>query len=174
MGAVTLSSVTWDQLEANKVPGVTDVWFDEDVWGTNVFVSIDKQFYGHAKQVAFAIWAAPSGNYIGKYVVVVDSDIDIHNPRKIWAAMANRTIPSEDILVVPNTAGGPLDPSVHPDIKILTKRRGKWDRVLIDATWSDSWEERPEWGGLNHPPSCLAEEGYLRMVRDKWKRYGFN
>ena len=174
MGAVTLSSVTWDQLEANKVPGVTDVWFDEDVWGTNVFVSIDKQFYGHAKQVAFAIWAAPSGNYIGKYVVVVDSDIDIHNPRKIWAAMANRTIPSEDILVVPNTAGGPLDPSVHPDIKILTKRRGKWDRVLIDATWSDSWEERPEWGGLNHPPSCLAEEGDLRMVREKWKRYGFN
>ena len=173
MGAVTLSAITWDQLEANRVPGVRDVWFDEDVWGTNVFVSIDKKHYGHARQVAFAIWAAPSANYIGKYVVVVDADVDIHNPRKIFAAIANRTNPSEDILVVPSTNGGPLDPSVHPEMKMKTGKLGRWDRVLVDATWSDSWEERPEWGGLNHPPSCLSGESDLKLVRDKWKKYGF-
>jgi hypothetical protein len=44
---------------------------------------------------------------------------------------------------------------------------------LIDATWDDTWEERPEWGGLNHPPSCLSSESELRPVREKWKRYGF-
>ena len=173
MGAVTLSAVTWDQLETNRVIGVKDVWFDEDMWGTNVFVSIDKKFYGHAKQVAFAIWAASSALYIGKYVVVVDSDIDIHNPKKIWAAMANRTDPSKDIMVISHTAGGPLDPSVHPDTKVKTGHAGRWDRVLIDATWDDTWEERPEWAELNHPPSCLAPEEDLQLVRKKWKRYGF-
>ncbi|MCP4683446.1 MAG: UbiD family decarboxylase [Desulfobacterales bacterium] len=172
MGAVTLSAVTWDQLELNKVPGVTDVWFDEDMWGTNVFVSIDKKYYGHARQVAFAVWAASSAKYIGKYVVVVDADIDIHNPKKIWAAIANRTNPSKDIMIVPHTAGGRLDPSIHPDIKMETGI-GRWDRVLIDATWDDTWEERSEWGGLNHPPSCLSEESELKPVREKWAQYGF-
>ena len=50
---------------------------------------------------------------------------------------------------------------------------GRWDRVLIDATWDDTWEGRPEWGGLNHPPSSLAQEDELQMVRDKWKQYGY-
>ena len=173
MGALTLSAVTWDQLEINSIPGIRDVWFDEDVWGTNVFVSIDKKHYGHAKQVAFAIWAAPSAIFIGKYVVVVDADIDIRNPKKVWAAIANRTDPSQDIIVVPQTNGGPLDPSVHPDMKMKTGKLGRWDRVLIDATWDDTWKERPEWGGLSHPPPCLAQEGDLKVVRKKWKRYGF-
>ncbi len=173
MGAITLSAVTWDQLEINRIPGVKDVWFDEDMWGTNVFVSIDKAYYGHPRQVAFAIWAPPSAVYLGKYVVVVDADVDIHNPKKIWTAMANRTNPSKDIMVIPNTGGGPLDPSGHPDMKMKTGKVGKWDRVLIDATWDDTWEERPEWGGLNHPPSSLALEDELRIVREKWERYGF-
>ncbi|MBW1829908.1 MAG: UbiD family decarboxylase [Deltaproteobacteria bacterium] len=171
--AITFSAITWDQLDINRVPGVKDVWFDEDVYATNVFVSIDKKYYGHAKQVAFAIWSVLSAHYIGKYVVVVDSDIDVHNPKKVWAAIANRTDPSKDIMVIPHTAGGPLDPSVHPDTKMKTERLGRWDRVLIDATWDDTWEERPEWGGLNHPPSCLSSESELRPVREKWKRYGF-
>ncbi|MDP2725790.1 MAG: UbiD family decarboxylase [Syntrophales bacterium] len=173
MGALTLSAITWNQLEINSIPGIRDVWCDEDVWGTNVFVSIDKKHYGHAKQVAFAIWAAPSAIFIGKYVVVVDADIDIHNPKKVWAAIANRTDPSQDIIVVPQTNGGPLDPSVHPDMKMKTGKLGRWDRVLIDATWDDTWSERPEWGGLSHPPPCLAQEGDLKVVRKKWKRYGF-
>ncbi|SPD73670.1 conserved hypothetical protein [uncultured Desulfobacterium sp.] len=173
MGAVTLSAVTWDQLELNRVPGVKDVWFDEDIWGTNVFVSINKAYYGHPRQVAFAIWSPPSGVYVGKYVVVVDSDIDIHNPKKIWAAIANRTNPSKDIVVIPHTGGGPLDPSVHPDIKMVTGKIGRWDRVLIDATWDDTWEERPEWGGINHPPSCLSGEDEVQIVRKKWRQYGF-
>jgi UbiD family decarboxylase len=172
-GAITLSAVTWDQIENNGVPGITDVWFDEDMWGTNVFVSIDKAYYGHARQVAFAIWGAPSSFVLGKYVVVVDSDIDIHNLKKIWAAIANRTNPSKDILVVPRTGGGTLDPSTHPDMKVKTKKVGRWDRVLIDATWDDTWEERPEWGGLTHPPICLASDKELDMIRMKWKKYGF-
>jgi len=171
--AITFSAITWDQIDINRVPGVKDVWFDEDVYGTNVFVSIDKTYYGHAKQVAFAIWSVLSAHYIGKYVVVVDSDIDVHNPKKVWAAIANRTNPSKDIIIIPHTGGGPLDPSVHPDIKMRTQFMGRWDRVLIDATWDDTWEERPEWGGLNHPPSCLSSESELRPVREKWERYGF-
>lgn len=171
--AITFSAITWDQLDVNKVPGVKDVWFDEDVYGTNVFVSIEKKYYGHAKQVAFAIWSVLSAHYIGKYVVVVDADIDVHNPKKVWAAIANRTDPSKDIIVIPHTCGGPLDPSVHPDIKMKTQGIGRWDRVLIDATWDDTWEKRPEWGGLNHPPSCLSSESELQLVRKKWKQYGF-
>jgi len=173
MGAITLSAVTWNHLESNGIPGIRDVWFDEDIWGTNVFVSIDKKHYGHAKQVAFAIWAAPSAIHVGKYVVV-DAAVDIRNPKKVWAAIANRTDPSQDIIVVPHTNGGPLDHSTDPDLKMKTGKLGRWNRVLIDATRDDTWKERPEWGGLNHPPSCLAQESDLQVVREKWKRYGFN
>ena len=30
-GAITFSAVTWDQLDINRVPGVKDVWFNENM-----------------------------------------------------------------------------------------------------------------------------------------------
>jgi 2,5-furandicarboxylate decarboxylase 1 len=46
-----------------------------------------------------------------KMVVVVDDDIDIYDPTKVWWAILTRAQPSDDYLIVPKAAGGQLDPS---------------------------------------------------------------
>ncbi len=93
--------------------------------------------------------------------------------REINHAIAFRTRGQEDIVIFPNTMGSALDPGIHPDLKVKTVM-GKWDRVLIDATWPFEWEAREEWGGLKHPPSALAEPEMVEKVRNRWKEYGID
>ncbi len=173
IAAIGMGARIWDHLEANGVQGVTGVWGDPGVSGwTTIFVSIDKLYYGHAKQVAATIWGTSFSSMAGKFVVVVDSDIDIFDLRQVNQAIANRTQGSKDIVVYPGTFGGPLDPGNSPEIKQKTGRMGNWDRVLIDATWPFEWEPREEWGGLRHPPFCTAEGEVVERVLKRWKEYG--
>lgn len=66
------------QLEAHGVQGITGVWGDPGVAGrTNLFISINKLYYGHAKQAAAALWGTSLSSMFGKFVIVVDSDVDI-------------------------------------------------------------------------------------------------
>lgn len=169
--AINTSAVLWDLLEKAGIRGITGVWSDPDMVLTNIFISIKNSYYGHAKHVASALWGTEIGRMAGKYVVVVDSDVDIYNLKKINSAVANRTRGREDIIIFPDTYGAPTDPGVDlidPEGKIKA-----WDRVLIDATWPYEWEARKEWGGLNHPPSGLARPELIEKARERWKSYGF-
>ena len=164
----------WNQLEAYGVQGITGVWGDPGVSGwTNICVSIKKLYYGHAKQVAAALWGAGLSMGVGKFLVVVDSDVDVTNLRLINAAIANRVQGQKDVVVFPGTFGGPLDPGNSPEVKHMTGGIGNWDRVLIDATWPFEWEAREEWGGLRHPPECRAEPDMVEKVLKRWREYGF-
>ncbi|HLA28197.1 MAG TPA: UbiD family decarboxylase [Syntrophales bacterium] len=167
---ITHSAGVWDVLEESGIKA-TGVWTDGSAHWSNIFVSIDKSNYGEAKQVAAAIWGGRLSAMKGKYVVVVDSDIDIFDFREINHAIAFRTRGQEDIVIFPNTMGSALDPGIHPDSKAETIM-GKWDRVLIDATWPFEWKAREEWGGLKHPPSALADPGMVEKVKNRWKEYG--
>jgi 4-hydroxy-3-polyprenylbenzoate decarboxylase/2,5-furandicarboxylate decarboxylase 1 len=46
-----------------------------------------------------------------KVVIVVDDDIDVYDLTKVWWAVLTRAQPSNDYLIVPEAAGGQLDPS---------------------------------------------------------------
>jgi len=50
---------------------------------------------------------------------------------------------------------------------------GRWNRVLIDATWDDTWDARQEWGAES-PAFRPSSEKELRPVREKLERYGFS
>lgn len=164
----------WDLLEAQGVQGITGV-YGGDAHPTShavIFISIDKTYYGQERQVAAALWGNLLSSQMGKIVVVVDSDVDITDPARVWAAIANRTRPQEDILIFPGCFGGSIDPSVTPELRRATGGIGRWDRVLINATWPLSVETKEEWGGLRHPMPCLAEEPVIQKVRQRWTDYG--
>jgi 4-hydroxy-3-polyprenylbenzoate decarboxylase len=171
--SITMAAQIWDHLERCGVLGIDDVSLDLNATSTIVYIAINKMYYGQAKQVAAALWGGPLSIYLGKYVIVVDSDVDIRDRGRIMSAIANRTYPKSDIIIYPGTFGGPLDPGTPPEIKDIYGRMGHWDRVLIDATWPFEWKPREEWGGSKHPVSCLAEEDTLEKVRNKWGMYGF-
>jgi 4-hydroxy-3-polyprenylbenzoate decarboxylase/2,5-furandicarboxylate decarboxylase 1 len=47
-----------------------------------------------------------------KWVIVVEPDIDIHNPSDVEWAMALRVRPERDVFVIADLPAGPADPSV--------------------------------------------------------------
>ncbi len=48
-----------------------------------------------------------------KYVVAVDDDIDIFNTTDVFWAISTRVDPARDTFLVPETGGGPIDPSSY-------------------------------------------------------------
>jgi len=87
------------------------------------YIKIRKTVEGEAKNAAFAAFAADP---FLKYVVVVDEDVNIYNDVEVIHAIATRVRADEDIFIVPNAKGSPLDPTVR-DPALVTK-------VGIDAT----------------------------------------
>ena len=169
---ISNDAFTLNELEARGIHGVREIRGAGPA-GMITIVSLDQLYYGHAKEVALALWSLKA-HYWRKIVIVVDSDVDITDLDKVMVAVATRTRPGQDILIFPGTPGGTLDPSNHPEVLRKTDGVGNWDRVLIDATWPMEWEPREEWGGLRHPPSCLATEEILQKVRRRWKEYGLD
>ena len=74
----------------------------------HLVVRIDKRQEGIAKNI---IMGAFGGHYDLKQVVVVDKDVDIHDPDQVQWAVATRFQADRDLLVVGNAQGSKLDPT---------------------------------------------------------------
>ena len=165
------SALIWDQLEEVGIEGITGVWSDTSAMWTTLFISMDVKHYGDPKVVAAQIWGNPKYSMMGKFIVVVDSDIDIFDLGQINHAIANRVRGREDIIIYKDTIGSPIEPGVAPDI-VQKLNIGKWDRVLIDATWPYEWEPREEWGGQKYPFKTLSDPSMRERARSRWKELG--
>ena len=75
--ATVKSAMIWEEIEKAGLPGVQGVWCHEAGAGRlfNV-VSIRQMYPGHASQAAMLAANCHAGNYAGRWVVVVDEDID--------------------------------------------------------------------------------------------------
>jgi 2,5-furandicarboxylate decarboxylase 1 len=87
-------------------------------------VKISKKSKGDGKK---AIEAAFRGHKSMKHVVIVDDDIDIHNPSEVEWAIATRVQADRDVIIRPDEKGSSLDPSANPKTRETTK-------MGIDAT----------------------------------------
>jgi 2,5-furandicarboxylate decarboxylase 1 len=87
------------------------------------YILIEKRHEGEAKN---AICAAFAVDPFIKYVVVVDSDIDIFDDTSIWRAIATRVRIEEDVFFIKNAKGHPLDPTAKQGFLV--------SKVGIDAT----------------------------------------
>ncbi|MDP2916803.1 MAG: UbiD family decarboxylase [Dehalococcoidia bacterium] len=164
----------WQNLEDLGIPGIKGVYPGDSLGAGHpiIIVSIDNMYYGHARHVATALWSVHGKELQSKIVIVVDSDVDITDKNAVLNAVAQRLRPMEGITIFPGTIGGALDPSIVPEIREMTGGSGRWDRVLIDATWPIEWKPRPEWGGQKHPIYCNASKELLEQVRRRWQEYG--
>ena len=69
-----------------------------------------------------------SGGYLGRYVVVVDEDVDPTNLEEVVWAMCTRSDPERSLDIIKRAWSGPLDPAIRPD------KKGFNSRAIIDAT----------------------------------------
>ena len=143
-------------LEAASIPGIVGVWCHE-VGGSRLFnaISINQRYAGHARQVGHAAASVHTGAYLGRYVVVVDDDIDVMDLEQVLWAMCTRSEPAESIDIIPRAWSGPLDPRIHPD------KKGFSSRAVIDATRPWEWRDR-------FPRSQLPTPATKQKALDRW------
>jgi 2,5-furandicarboxylate decarboxylase 1 len=104
-------------------PNVLDVHLSLGGVGRyHLHVRIRKRQEGEAKNIMLGAFA---GHYDVKHVIVVDEDVDIHDPAEVEWAVATRFQADQDLVIVPNSQGSRLDPST---------RNGVGAKMGLDAT----------------------------------------
>jgi 4-hydroxy-3-polyprenylbenzoate decarboxylase len=124
---VMKAGMIWDEVERAGLGGVRGVWVHEAGCARmfNV-ISIKQAYAGHAKQAAMLAASCQSGSYLGRFVVVVDEDVDPTNLEEVIWAMCTRCDPAEDIDFIRRHWSGPLDPRLPRGVT--------WNsRAVIDA-----------------------------------------
>jgi len=110
---VMKAGMIWDEVERAGLSGVKGVWCHE-AGGARMFnvISIKQAFAGHARQAGMLAASCQSGSYLGRFVVVVDDDIDPTSLFEVVWAMCTRCDPAEDIDFIRKAWSGPLDPRI--------------------------------------------------------------
>src|SRR5262249_29140308 len=82
-------------------------------------VAVNQRYPGHAKQAGHIAAMCHVGAYCGRYVVVVDDDIDVSNLEELVWAMLTRSDPASSIDIIRNAWSTPLDPRIEPERKAV-------------------------------------------------------
>jgi 2,5-furandicarboxylate decarboxylase 1 len=122
LGAIPKEATLLNHLRRN-FPNVVDVHLSPGgVMRFHLYVKIKKRHEGEAKNVMMGAFAA---SFDLKHIIVVDDDVDIHNPTEVEWAVATRFQADRDLLIVPESQGSKLDP---------TNRDGVGAKMGMDAT----------------------------------------
>lgn len=122
-----------------QFPEVIDYWLPPEAASYRIAVaSIDKRYPGHARKVMLGLWSMlPQFSYT-KLVIVVDDDIDVRNWSDVMWAVATRSDPSRDLVVLADTPIDVLD--------FASPQPGLGGKLGIDATCKIGTETTREWG----------------------------
>jgi UbiD family decarboxylase len=151
------SGLIWDQIEAAGIPDVVGVYAYHAYL---VVVAIRQRYAGHAKQAGMAALNCAAAARNGRYIVVVDEDIDPTNIQEVLWAMETRVDPATDIQLVDGCWSTPLDPRMPPD------KRDSGDytnsRAIFYAVRPFHWKE-------SFPAVNRAGREEIRKVMDKYR-----
>jgi 4-hydroxy-3-polyprenylbenzoate decarboxylase len=167
--SVTRSAMLRANIERAGVPDVTAAWMHE-VGNSRmlVAVSIKQRYAGHAKQAGHIAATCHVGGFCGRYVVVVDDDIDISNLEELIWAMITRSDPATSIDIIADAWSSPLDPRIPPEKREVGNFTSS--RAIIDACRPYHW--RDEFAKVNAMAPELMRKveekfGYLLEGKDK-------
>jgi 2,5-furandicarboxylate decarboxylase 1 len=108
LGAIPREATLLAHLQRSH-PGVKDVHLSVGgVCRYHLWIQFEKKREGEAKNVILCAFGA---HYDIKQVVVVDTDVDVHDPAEIEWAIATRFQADRDLVVIEGAQGSPLDPS---------------------------------------------------------------
>lgn len=122
-------------------------------------ISIDKAYPGQARRAALAFWSAlPQFTYT-KFVIVVDKNINIRDPRQVVWAITSKVDPVRDVFILPHTPFDTLD--------FASEKIGLGGRMGIDATTKIPPETDHPWG-----EPLESDPGVAATVDQRWAEYG--
>ena len=148
-----------DQVERAGVPDVKAVasYFRHFL----TVISIRQRYPGHARQAALVACQCHGGAYLGRYVVVVDDDIDAYDLNDVLWAMCSRADPVQAVEIIRRCWSGPLDPAIQKE------KKGLSSRMIIDACRPFEWMK-------DFPPAAEIPLEYQQALMTKWKKELFS
>ena len=152
---VMKAGMIWDEVERAGLSGVKGVWCHE-AGGARMFnvIAIKQAYPGHARQAGLLAASCQSGSYLGRFVVVVDDDVDPTDMFDVLWAISTRCDPAQDIETFRRAWSGPLDP-------ILDRASSTNSRAVIDAC-------RPFERFKDFPPVARASPELRQRVLGKF------
>ena len=159
MLAIALNRI-YTPILRQQVPEIQDFFLPmEGLSYKAAILSIDKAYPGQAKRAALAFWSAlPQFSYT-KFVIVVDKDINIRDPRQVMWAVTSKVDPARDVFILPNNPFDRLD--------FATEKPGLGSRMGIDATTKVYPETDRPWSDELRPDPDTAA-----LVNRRWAEYG--
>ena len=159
MMAIALNRI-YTPILRQQVSEITDFFLPMEALSYKAaIISIDKAYPGQARRAALAFWSAlPQFTYT-KFVVVVDKEINIRDPRQVVWAITSKVDPVRDVFILPETPFDTLD--------FASEKIGLGGRMGIDATTKIPPETEHEWGAPLESDAEVAE----RVTR-RWAEYG--
>ncbi|MBV8097197.1 MAG: UbiD family decarboxylase [Acetobacteraceae bacterium] len=113
LGAIPREATILASLQRN-FPGVQDVHLSLGGVGRyHLYVKLKKTQEGEAKNVLLGAFAA---HYDIKQAIVVDTDVDIHDPAEVEWAVATRFQADRDAVIISHSQGSKLDPSTDAGV----------------------------------------------------------
>ena len=158
------SALLWNALEEAGIEGIQGVWCHESGYSRALtIVSLNPGYQGHASQVGFIAAQLPEGIFGGKYVVVVDSDIDPTNTEDVLWAICSRTDPVQDIEFIRDSWGMSLDPMANKGTG-AKKAELRMSRAIVNACRPFDRVFRGEFPKTVEPNPEIRE-----MIQAKWR-----
>ncbi|HTU25942.1 MAG TPA: UbiD family decarboxylase domain-containing protein [Pirellulales bacterium] len=121
------------------------------------FVSIKKAIPLGARRAASALWGVPALAAV-KFVVVVDEEVDVHDPAEVWRRVGGNVDPGRDMFVREGPAGAADHAFDYP---------GVGRQMGIDATRKLAGER-----AVASPAPLIASREVADLVARRWQEYG--
>jgi UbiD family decarboxylase len=132
-----IAASIWNTIEKAGVPEVQGVWLLESGYHNFIIVSIRQKYAGHSRQAAHAVLGSRSGGYHGRFIVLVDDDVDPSNVSDVLWAIGTRCDPATSFEVAHSCWSSPLDPRITPEER--QKANFTSSRGIIDACKPFTW-----------------------------------
>ena len=161
MLAIALNRI-YTPILKQQIPEIVDFFLPMEALSYKLaIISIEKSYPGQAKRAAIAFWGALTQFTYTKFVIVVDSNINVRDPRQVVWVISSQVDPQRDLLVMENTPFDSLD--------FASEEIGLGGRLVIDATTKIGPEKNHDWGEALSRPNELTSR-----INHRWEELGLS
>ena len=126
-------------LAQRQFPEITDLWLPPEACSYRMAViAIRKRYPGQARRLMLGLWSMIPQLTYTKTLILVDDDIDVRSWEDVMWAVATRSDPSRDLVVINDT---PID-----YLDFASPKAGLGGKLGIDATMKIGTETDRVWG----------------------------
>ncbi len=150
------SGILWNQMENAGIQDIAGVYNHNRYL---IVIAIRQRYPGHAKQTGLAALGCAEGARHGRYVVIVDEDIDPTNIKEVLWAMQTRVDPATDIELIQGCLSTPIDPVMSPEKR--ESRDHTSSRAIFYAVRPFPWKDK-------FPKVSRTERELQRAIMEKY------